>query len=209
MKKKLLLLAIATVLSADSYHDNLTLDPDVLNSNEIVDNNQRLEKPLFVYAGIGGSYTSIKSSVRADKIKDESLDDISTVSELGLGLRFSKKLFATIFTQQEEFNNAKIRNVGLSANYQFTNSYIGLIGGNSTLSWNTSPVINTISSANTQKQIFYGFQLGYDYMIIPEFSIYTQYQMLVLNHTTNINDGASSIKFKNQSNITTGVKYAF
>jgi predicted porin len=208
MKKSMLLMVIPLFMFADPYYNNLTLDPDRLNKKESETSYDKTQHPLSVFFGIGGSYVDIISSVRDDKVLDGGLDDTGFSWELGLGVMLEEHIFATSFIQRSYLDRAEITNIGLGANYQFTNSHIGLLGGRTILQWDSSPVNNTLSSNKTQKQIFFGCELGYDYHIVNRLSIYTKYQLMFLNHQSDINDN-TAIKHSIQNNLTTGVKYAF
>lgn len=212
MKKLLYLISlvmfITTLGYADYYKDSLILNPDTLNQkiSQDIDENQ-IENPLFIYAGAGVTYIDVKSSVQANKLAGE-LSKNAGIAEVGLGLRVDKNIFFTAFMQKAYLSKVDITNIGISTNYQIDSAYVGLLGGQSSLVWEKSPLINTTSEVKSQKQVFYGFQFGYDYELLYRLSLYTKYQLMILNHQTNINSD-STIKHNIQNNLTTGVKYAF
>ncbi|HIO91175.1 MAG TPA: hypothetical protein EYG69_05330 [Campylobacterales bacterium] len=212
MKKLLYIIALVGFLStsalADFYKKSLTLDPDILNE-EISSNieEETFKNPLFVHIGAGVSYVNIDSNVDSEKLA-YTIGKTSSTVEFGLGVRVSQDIFLTAFMQKSYLNNSDITNIGISTNYQFDQTYIGLLGGESRLTWEKSPVINTLTEQKSQTQIFYGFQLGYDYELLYRLSLYTKYQLMFVNHQTNINND-STIKHNIQNNLTTGVKYAF
>jgi outer membrane protein W len=167
---------------------------------------------FFAMASVGQSNLSVDNSVDSNILSSDALDDAGSTYDIGLGYKYSKKMFTTANISKTSLATADVTNYYLSANYTFNksfNPYIGALIGYSQLKWDKSPVTGTTQEDLTSTGLVYGTQFGASKKIDKDLSVFAQYQIMVLDHKLDVNDGAASVKHTSQNNLTAGVKYEF
>ena len=188
-----------------------SLDPDVLNKNEeeYKQNNQDDKNHFFISIGINASYITMTNYLKEEYQTKGTDDQAGFGGEFLIGYRFLS--YEAVTGLQKTFlDNAYITNYMLGANFYFNEQvYFGGILGESHLKWKKSPITNTVKENKEQVKKYYGFEMGLDNPLYNTLSFYTKYQILFLDHKTNINDQKGIINHNIQNNIGIGVKYGF
>jgi len=169
---------------------------------------------LFVYLAGGASMLSIDSKLTPpDTFRAGSLDDKSSILELGVGYYINSEVFTTIALQYTPLDIVTIQNYYGSINYQLIDTpmrpYIGFILGYSTLQWNQKPH-PTLSNENLESKFFmYGIQFGLEYDVLEKIKLFAKYQYIKHDHVMDILVGRDTIEHKSAQNFLLGVRYVF
>jgi opacity protein-like surface antigen len=101
----------------------------------------------------------------------------------------------------------------VSANYQFSEiflkPYIGLFVGYSQLDWDKRPHPVLPSEDLSSNFPMYGIQLGAEYDLNIQWSIFAKYQYADYQHTMDILWGRDTVSHDSANHILLGVRYAF
>jgi len=183
-----------------------SLDPDILNKNT---DSKILKKGFYISLGADASYITMTDRLK-NELKAGEVDDKHALGgEIGLGYRYND-FYTSAYIQKVKLKKANITNYILGVDYFVSEKvFLGVLSGQSLLRWTSSPVIGTISEDKDQKKGFVGVQFGMDYPIENKFYFYSKYQMMFLDHKTNINNEKNIIQHNIQNNFSLGVKLGF
>ncbi len=171
----------------------------------------------FVYLAGGVSNLDVTSTVTAGAdIFPDALDDKGSLVELGLGYRLSPNVFVTLSGQRTDLDFITLDTIYGSINYQFTDvilkPYIGVLAGYSTLNWDTRPHTPHVAGDEdlTSTTGVYGVQVGLEYALTADWSLFGKYQYLKYSeHLMEIDKAATTIEHNSAQNILGGIRYAF
>jgi len=192
-----------------------SLNPDVLNKaddkKKIIDTGkQQKSNYLYLSVGLNASKIDLIDHLKAEYETAGSSDSTAVGGEIGIGYKFYNWA-TTLMIHQSFLDNATISNYMFGANYFFDEKvYIGGLVGQSIFEWDNPPVINTIKEDKRQVKDIFGFEFGMEHPTFDKsFSLYTKYQLLFLDHKTNINNFEGVIQHKIENSLGVGVKYGF
>lgn len=204
------ILVVLFLFLTNIFAYEVSLDPDVLNQedDESAYTDQE-EHKLYFQLGISGTYIVMTDKLK-DSVKTPGTDDNTGVGiDVAIGYK-GEYITTSMFMQRFGLSNIHIMNMGFGASYYLSDRlYVGALAGESFLTWDKSPVKDTTKEVNQQSSPFLGFELGMDYNMKNDFSLYTKYQFLYLGQSTDINDDKSIIQHDIQNNIGFGLKYGF
>ena len=147
---------------------------------------------------------------------DNSLDKNSIIVEpensgmsytLEGGYVLNENIFFSFAYLNSSTSDVDINNVYVSASYKINpmkdlGIYAGVLGGYSGL------VLNNYEDSTSSTSMLYGLQLGINYDLFEDMSIFTSYQGLSMNHVIS-DDTTSGIEFNLIHNLQLGILYRF
>jgi hypothetical protein len=183
----------------------------IIHHQKKVIKNKKTFYPYFVSIGIGYSSTPSTHMIKSGTvtINKPKVDGISY--NIGFGYLMQNFVFALnymrIDTKDLLFNNT-FGEIG----YRFKQfykyrPYFAAIAGYSSLKWSINPIDNaSVSSNNDSKSPFYGTKAGIIYDFYKNVELYSSYQCIFMQHTTNLEVGSSNIS-KLQHNISHTIEF--
>jgi len=135
---------------------------------------------------------------------------------LDLGYEFDNGVFTSLGFAQIINNDIIMSNIYLTLNYKFKtyfnlSPYMGLVVGNSYLTWNTPPITDITYFDDRSTSGFTGIQFGVSYPIYKQISLSLGYRLIVMDHMSRleVKDDRSDIQHKRVDNILFGLQYNF
>lgn len=167
---------------------------------------------FFVLASIGYSKLKVNSSVSSAILVSDALDNTAFIYDFGLGYRYDKSIFTTVNIARIPLDMVDITNFYLTINHQWVdivyNPYIGGLLGFSEIVYTNNPILNTTSKDIKGTNYLVGMQVGIDKKIEKNIKGFIQYQIIKLNHKSNIN-ATTSIEHNWQNNLFIGLRCDF
>jgi opacity protein-like surface antigen len=174
---------------------------------------------FFIYGSIGSTKTEVISSSNQGTQFVENTDDSAGYAlEGGIGYRYSDHVFATVFVNGTDLEEATITNYNASLNFRMADfavtPYVGAVLGYSMFEWKDKPaqtvnvagVINSYSP--TSAHLGMGLQGGVEYMMPNNMTLFGKYQYMNHDHFTEVYQ-TSKYEHTNTSTFQGGVRYEF
>lgn len=183
----------ANIIEANSNKKNI---PSKIQKNS--------NKTIFINLAYG--FSNIDGST--DDINNSKLSNSGSSYMLEGGYIFNKNIFTSLAYLHISTNDIEIDNIYTSVNYKIKLTknlklFGGLLGGYSTLK------LTSFKNSVASSAMLVGTQLGSSYKIYDNTSIYTGYQLIVLNHTINYEEKDSKLEFNMIHNIQLGFNFSF
>lgn len=131
------------------------------------------------------------------------------------GYNINDNLFATLNYQYSSLTNIGFHDIFTSLNYKFDTKkgfspYVGALLDYNIKEWKNHP-FDTLSVSDKANQVAGGFQVGSNYSIAEDISVFALYRYIHLNYTTTITDSTNTkeIKYNHEQNFNIGLKYSF
>jgi len=140
-----------------------------------------------MYASLLGGY--VINTIDNQTSYELDLDTTAYSVGAGLGYRFDKHWFVSAEYLQSHSQEVVMDNIYASINYQYPlnedtiSPYMGLLYGQSRLSWKEEPVITPRNEKRSDAPMF-GIQMGVGFEVTPSIDIALSYQYIYAEHTT-------------------------
>ena len=138
-------------------------------------------------------------------------EDKGLTLNIGLGYHYSFDYFSTIDLDYKDYNDVRLYNYIVTLNKKLSDSvYLGIIGGISNIELRKKQISLPLSD-KYGKEYLYGLQLGYEYLIQNNYSIYLQYRYSKAKHITSLESApvASNLIRDDYSSFLFGFKWMF
>jgi len=217
MKKTLLALLVSSSLFA---HDNLH-EHDHLESGTVsYDKKFNYKDQTFIELGFGKGKVDIEDNTFTTPLTSGSLDSTSLITDLAVGYGITDNLLAGLHYQYNKLDNANIENIYFNLDYIFSlnflhmsdysslmtfKPFIGALAGNSSLTWDNSPIEGGLTSSSTSSKFFYGFEAGVIRPINEKLFVSLKYQLSEFDHKTVI--GNETLYHNNQNSLIFSLNY--
>ena len=175
----------------------------------------RREKIFMAINGGVSSFDVSEKTLSGTLPLDIKLEDSGFNYGLEAGYYFNNNMFMSINYQHSNLDDVSFDYVFASLNYQFYDTssispYIGALVGYNVMSWDKYPIssINVDDKASTFNM---GLHLGFDVPLGDNFSLYTFYRYIKLDHKTELKTsaGEKEIEHSSEQNFNLGVKILF
>lgn len=199
-------------------------DKNISENTEITKNLKEEQKPImkdsnkkyFVGLNMGISRLGVEeNTVRGTLPLDITLKKSGTTFGVEGGYNINEKLFTTLNYQYTDLTNVAFHDIFTSLNYRFGakngfSPYVGALLDYNIKRWKNRP-LDSLSSSDKANQVAGGVQLGSDYNIADDISLFALYRYIHLNYTTTITDSTNTkeIKYNHEQNFNIGLKYSF
>jgi len=187
--------------------DKKVIKPVVIKSKIVKESKDRFFIPISIgYASTPSTHTIKSGSVTINKPKTDGYL-IST----GIGYLFDNISF-TLDYDRIDTKDLLFSNISATIDYRFekvlsVKPYFGIIGGYSSLKWSVDPIDNpSTQSNNDSKSPFYGTNAGILYNFSKDIELFSSYQCIFMDHTTNI-ELSTTDKSKLQHNISHSIEF--
>jgi hypothetical protein len=164
---------------------------------------------FFVNLLFGKSFLRYTNNVFNSELINGAKEHTYLALEAAIGYHYDNNLFSTFAYQRSSSDFTKIENITFTINYQLsyknTTPYVGLLIGNSFLSWKEDPIINASIRDTTSSSLFLGAEAGLIYTLTKKSSIVAKIQYIKYSHSTQINN--EFFNHSKQTNFMIGVKY--
>lgn len=146
------------------------------------------------FINLSSGYASVPSShiIKEGSITITEPNDKGVVYNLGIGYEFKNNFLLGFNYMNLNLKDLVFTNIYGDIKYQFNTykkftPYFGLLIGISDLKWKVDPIeANQDNLNNKSESIFWGSSAGIIYNRFSTISIYSGYQCIFMNHTTNI-----------------------
>ena len=169
---------------------------------------------IFIGASVGYSFLPSSHDVIQGTVDAKTPKSSGFNYALNLGYSFTDNLSISFAYSIINASSVQLSNIYSSIDYKYkiyddVESFIGLIGGYSELTWNEAPIDEKGSSSNATT--FGGTEVGVIYSGLDNFDLYTTYQFMFINQITKLqpSTGNSEIQHNYLSNLLFGIQYSF
>lgn len=174
------------------------------------------QSDYFIDATLGLSQTPIQRDDKAGTLDIKNLDTRGYNVTLACGYNYTNTIAFTTTYQRVMQEDIHIDNIYLGAEYSLlkTNNfapYLGAALGYSRVTWDNSPINNTLRSDMKSGSYLIGVTIGTTYTITKDFSLIANYQLQLLNHSVALTLDAdkSELNHKAAHNLNLGVRCFF
>ncbi len=170
---------------------------------------------FFIYGSIGSTKNEVISYTVNAELAPNTDDTAGYALEAGVGYRYSDNVFATLFVNGTDLEEATITNYNASLNFRMADfaltPYVGAVIGYSMFEWKDLPVVekSPYSSSLTSAHVGMGLQGGLEYMLPNNITLFGKYQYMNHDHMTNLFDEGEKIEYTNTQTLQGGVRYEF
>lgn len=177
---------------------------------------QHSEKKYFAGVSVGVSRLGVEENTITGSLP-LNVNLAKTGASYGVegGYNINDNLFTTLNYQYTDLTNIGFHDLFASLNYRFDakndfSPYVGALIDYNIKKWKNKP-LDTLNSSDKANQVAGGFQIGSDYSIADDISVFALYRYIHLNYTTTITDTTNTkeIKYNHEQNFNIGLKYSF
>lgn len=173
-------------------------------------------KKYFVGLSAGTSTVGISENTLAGTLPlDISLQKGGGTFGGEAGYNLDESFFTTLNYQQTNLTNIRFHDIFTSLNYKFYDEngfspYVGALVDLNIKRWKHRP-LSTLDTTDKDHQLAVGFQMGGDYYLGNDISVFALYRYIHLNYKTTITDSTNTkeIQHNNEQNFNIGLKYSF
>lgn len=171
---------------------------------------------FFINISLGANLSTAKNISKSGTIDVNLPSKYMFSYSLEGGYSFDNGIFFSLGVLRSLDNDVVFTNAYATANYRFDPindfaPFIGLVGGVSMLTWNTSPISDIVSSKSNSFSTLYGSQIGLIYVNCSNINLFASYQYLILEHTSDVSilTSSSEIQHNSMHNLNVGLGFNF